>query len=277
MASPGGRPRRSLGQNFLTDPNTARRVVSSLDLAHAERIVEIGPGRGALTEGLLELGLPLYVIEKDRKLAQVWETRAKTLANLRAIEGDVLKEPLEQFGPPHQTVVVGNIPYNVTTPLIFHLLERPRPLELVLMVQREVADRLAATEGVRAYGALTVGVQSVATVQRLFNVPRTVFRPKPRVDSAVVKIVPDRPPQLTVEHEEKLRVVVRACFGWRRKQMGTILRKHPDLSSLLVDETGVEPRHEDAVALLRTIGVEPTARPETLSPGQFAELAGGLG
>ena len=265
-----------MGQNFLVDPNTQRRIVSSLNVASAQRIVEIGPGRGALTEGLLELGLPVFVIEKDRQLATAWKEREAVTPHLTSIEGDALEVPMERFGPPTGTVVVGNIPYNITSPLIFHLLRRPRPLELVLMVQREVADRLVACAGNSTYGALTVGVHAVATVERLFNVPRTVFKPKPRVDSAVVRVVPYHPPALTPEHEAKLRVVVRACFGWRRKQMGTILRKHPDLGSFNQPSVKAGEVSHDPLSRLEAIGIDPTARPERLSPAQFVELSRGI-
>jgi 16S rRNA (adenine1518-N6/adenine1519-N6)-dimethyltransferase len=259
----GSRPQRSLGQNFLVDPNTQRRIIAAADLTGAHRIVEIGPGQGAITEGLLELGLPLVVIEKDTRLAAQWSRRAEGDPRLTAVQGDALKIPLERFGPPQETVVVGNIPYNVTTPLIFHLLQRPRPRELVLMVQKEVADRLAAEAGTAAYGALSVGVQVAAQVERLFSVPRTVFRPRPKVDSAVVRIRPLAPPPLTREVEVRTRDLVRACFGWRRKQLGTTLRKHPDL----------EVSGDDLPAILERVGCTPTARAETLTPQQFVALA----
>ncbi len=258
--------KRSLGQNFLIDPNTQRRVVGSVDLTDVARIVEIGPGRGALTEGLLDLGLPIIAIEKDRALAAKWLRRSETQPLLTAVHEDALKVPIQRFGPPAETAVVGNIPYNVTTPLIFHLIERPRPREVVLMVQKEVADRLAAVAGTAAYGALTVGVQTVADVELLFAVPRTVFRPRPRVDSVVVRIRPHAPPRLSPDLEMHTRTLVRACFGWRRKQLGATLRKHPDLR--------VDPGKVPAV--LGPIGVDPTVRAETLTPTQFVALAEAL-
>lgn len=262
-ARPDPRPRRSLGQNFLVDPNTQRRIIGTLELEGVDHIVEIGPGRGALTEGLLELGVPLTVIEKDRVLAQRWAGRAQSVGQLTVIEGDALEVPLSDACDPSTCAVIGNIPYNVTTPLIFHLLERPRPRELVLMVQKEVADRLVSAPGQRSYGALSVGVQSVASVERVFVVPRTVFRPRPRVDSAVVRIRPLNPPPLEPDHERSLRDAVRACFGWRRKQLGTILRKHPTFDL----DAGA------AQNVLQQIGQPAQTRPEALTPDEFVALA----
>ncbi len=259
----GPRPRRSLGQNFLVDPNTQRRVANALALDGASRIVEIGPGRGALTEHLLDLGLPLIVIEKDTRLAEKWTRRAISETNLTAIHQDALEVQLERFGAPEETVVIGNIPYNVTSPLIFHMITRPRPRDIVFMIQKEVADRLVASAGTGAYGALTVGVQIAAQVERLFPVPRTVFRPQPRVDSMVVRIRPLTPPPLTAELELRTRILVRACFGWRRKQLATTLRKHPDLTV----------PGDQVPGMLEQLGIPAQARPETITPQQFVDLA----
>lgn len=262
-AWPEPRPRRSLGQNFLVDPNTQRRIVAALELEGVSHVVEIGPGRGALTEGLLELGVPLTVVEKDRALASRWAARAASVEHLTVVEGDALDVRLSDLTDPSECAVIGNIPYNVTTPLIFHLLERPRPGVLVLMVQKEVADRLVSAPGYRSYGALSVGVQSIASVDRLFNVPRTVFRPRPKVDSAVVRIRPHRPPVLGLELERRLRDAVRACFEWRRKQLGTILRKHP---TFRLDA-------DAASRVLEQLDRSPQTRPEVLSPDDFVALA----
>jgi len=255
-------PRRFLSQNFLVDANIQRKIVAALPLEGITRIVEVGPGRGALTEHLLELGLPLTVVEKDRRLAERWRTRAQTVAHLKLVEGDATEVALAELGDPASIAVIGNLPYHITTPLVFHLLQRPRPAHLVIMVQREVADRMVAPAGTSGYGALSVGVQIVADAEVLFGVPSTVFRPRPRVESAVVRLTPHAPPRVEGDDELACRVVVRAAFGWRRKQLAKILRDHPDLA------LGAD----GAYAVLEELGLEASARPETLDPPDFVRL-----
>jgi 16S rRNA (adenine1518-N6/adenine1519-N6)-dimethyltransferase len=258
-----GRPKRSLGQNFLVDPNIRRKILDHVRPRPTDTVVEIGPGRGALTEGLIERSPRLVVIELDSDLARIWEERAGSAANLEVITGNVLDVRIADLADPESVVVVGNIPYNITTPILFHLLDRPRPREIILMVQKEVSDRLAAAPGSSDYGALSVGVQLVADVVPLFNVPRSVFRPRPAVDSTVVRIVPKRPAPLTEVEERSVRAVTRAAFQWRRKQIGTTLRKHPDLA------LGAGGSKE----VLKATGLDGTRRPETLSVEVMVSLA----
>ncbi len=163
--------------------------------------------------------------------------------------------------------VVGNIPYNITTPLIFWLLERPvRPERIVLMIQKEVADRILADPGTKAYGALSVGVRAVADVERLFTVGRGAFRPVPEVDSAVIRITPFRPAPLAPEQERDLRALTRTAFAWRRKQLQKILRSAP----------GYELDADEVAGIGRVAGIDVNARPETLSPEAFARLSRAL-
>ncbi len=260
-----GRPKRSLGQNFLVDPNYRRKIVAAVPCDRVDRVVEIGPGRGALTEGLLERAALLVVIEKDHALAADWSERAENEPRLRVIEGDVLDHPIASFGDPRGTAVVGNIPYNLTTPILFHLLERPRAAEILIMVQREVADRMVADPGTRRYGALAVGVRTVAQVERLFHVPASAFRPRPRVESSVIRIVPLDPPPLDESDEVWTRRVTRAAFQWRRKQLVKILRDHPEL------DAGAA-----ASGVLAEVGVHERQRPETLAPAEFVSLGRAL-
>jgi 16S rRNA A1518/A1519 N6-dimethyltransferase RsmA/KsgA/DIM1 with predicted DNA glycosylase/AP lyase activity len=182
--------------------------------------------------------------------------------------------------------IVGNIPYNVTTPILFHLLSRPRPAEILLMVQREVADRILAQPGGGEYGALTVGVRAVATAERVLQVPAGAFRPRPKVDSSVVRIVPRVPQDTTPGEEIALRRLTRAVFQWRRKQLGKILREHPDLAddrlragggtgSASESDAGTRPEGSASLAdrLLAAAGAEPSARPEEVSPDGFVRMA----
>ena len=261
------RPKKSLGQNFLIDPNLQRKIVSALNAGPDDEVLEIGPGQGALTEHLEGTVSQLVLVELDDGLAARLAARFSDRPDVRVVHGDVLQvERTEHVRDPEALLVIGNIPYNITTPILFRLLERPRPARIVLMVQDDVADRIVAPVGTRAYGALSVGVRSVASVERLFGVGRKSFRPVPRVDSAIIRIEPFRPERTMVEEEERLRTVVRATFQWRRKQLGKILRDHPDIAA----PAGV------AAAAAEAAGVALTDRPEQVSPEAFVRLAGAL-
>jgi 16S rRNA (adenine1518-N6/adenine1519-N6)-dimethyltransferase len=267
MSHRGGRPKRSLGQNFLVDPNLQRKIVEAVEAEPGDTVVEVGPGRGALTDHLAGRVGRLVLVELDDALAGDLRERFAGRHDVAVVHGDVLEHPLSALvDEPGRTRVVGNIPYNITTPILFHLLERPRPREIVLMVQGEVADRIVAEPGTSAYGALAVGVRSVAEAERLFRVGRQAFRPVPGVDSAVVRIRPRVPPPLSPGEETRLRTLVRACFQWRRKQLRKILRDHPDLAV----PAGAIP------GLAEHVGFRPTDRPETLSPDAFIRLAAAL-
>ena len=258
------RAKKSLGQNFLLDPNLQRKIVSALEAGPNDEVLEIGPGHGALTDHLEGRVGRLVLVEIDDELAARLERRFEGRADVEVVNRDVLEVPFGEVSrDPGALRVIGNIPYNITTPILFRMLERPRPARIVLMVQDDVADRIVAPVGTRAYGALSVGVRSVATVERLFRVGRKSFRPVPRVDSAIIRIDPFRPERTTAEQEARLRALVRAAFQWRRKQLGKILRDHPELA------------HSDAVvgAAAEAAGVVLTDRPERLSPETFVRLA----
>ena len=258
------RAKRSLGQNFLVDPNLQRKIVAAVEAAPDDEVLEIGPGKGALTAHLAGNVDHLVLVELDDDLAHDLGTRYRGRADVDVIHADVLETDLPATVRDWSaTRVVGNIPYNITTPILFRLLERPRPRDIVLMVQREVADRIVAEAGSGTYGALAVGVQAVAAAALLFPVPRGAFRPVPRVDSAVVRITPHAPPRLSVDDERRLRVLTRAAFQWRRKQMQKILRSHPDLGL---------PR-EVVEAQARDLGLDLTRRPETFGPEALLCLA----
>jgi 16S rRNA (adenine1518-N6/adenine1519-N6)-dimethyltransferase len=258
------RAKKSLGQNFLVDANLQRKIVEAVGAGPGDEVVEIGPGQGALTRHLVGAVGRLVLVELDDDLAGALTRAYGGRDDVEVVHADVLKVALARhLVRPEEARVVGNIPYNITTPILFRLLERPRPREIVLMVQEEVADRIVAAPGSSAYGALAVGVQSVARAQRLFRVARGAFRPVPKVESAVVRITPLRPEPLSPGQEARLRVLVRAAFQWRRKQLGKILRDHPDLA------LGAE-RAEAAAA---SLGLSLTERPERLDPATFIRLA----
>ena len=272
------RPRKALGQHFLSDVRILDRIVAALDPVAGELVLEIGPGRGTLTARLLAAGLRVVAIEKDGALARECETRnaERGTDELRVVEGDALRmdwHALLEEGPDvprsalrvprlgvPQWKVVGNIPYNITSPLIEKALTPPVPERIVFLVQAEVADRIAARPGTKVYGALSVGVQAVCRVERLFTVRAGAFRPPPRVASAVVRLTPLPEPLVSPAEHQAFRTFVTACFGRRRKQLRNVL-------------AGVWDRPPDAaVTVLGRLGIDPTARPETLAPAKFAAL-----
>jgi 16S rRNA (adenine1518-N6/adenine1519-N6)-dimethyltransferase len=262
---PGARsPKRSLGQNFLVDRNIQRRIVEVADFRPGDEVLEVGPGRGALTEHLAEIADRLLLVELDDDLAEELEERFRDRPSVVVHHVNVLDLDLRDVSrDPAALRVIGNIPYNITAPILFKFLERPRPRDMVFMVQREVADRIVAEPGSGEYGALAVGVRSVATVERLLAVPRTAFRPVPRVDSTVIRIRPIDPSPLSLEEEKRLRRLTRAAFQWRRKQLQKILRDHPDLACT----------REEVRRIEEELGLELIRRPESLSPEDLIRLS----
>ena len=253
--------RKSLGQHFLTDRRILGRIADALHLKGDETVLEIGPGRGALTDLLVERVTAgrVIAIEYDRALAEMLRQRYARRGNVLIAEADVLELSLGELaaGP---YVLVGNVPYYITTPILFHALVPPRAERSVYLVQKEVADRLCAPPGGKEYGALTVNVAAVAKAETLFKVSAGAFNPPPRVESAVVRITPLRDPLISAEEERPFRLLVQGAFGMRRKQMRRVLRSLHGIGA------------EAADLLLAAVNISPEARPETLTPAQFAAL-----
>ena len=249
--------RKSLGQHFLTDRRILGRIADALHLSGDETVLEIGAGRGALTDILVERAGRLIAIEYDRALAEILRQRYARRNNVLIAEADVLQLSLGELaaGP---FVLVGNVPYYITTPILFHALVPPRADRSVYLVQREVADRLSASPGTKEYGALTVNVTAVAKVELLFGVPAGAFSPPPKVESAVVRITPLPHPLLQEDEERPFRLLVQGAFGMRRKQMRRVLRSLYAVDALVADD------------VLTGAHIAPEARPETLTPAQFA-------
>ena len=262
-----GRPKRSLSQNFLIDVNIQKRIVNALSASSTDEVLEIGPGRGALTHHLVGAVSKLVIIELDDELAEMWSVKYQDHKDVKVLHGDVLKIPFwESVQDPSQVCVIGNIPYNITSPIIFRLLERPRPKRILLTVQKELAERITAPVGSKQYGALSVGVRSIANVEKLFDIGRDAFKPKPEVDSSVIRIVPIRPEPLSLDQELNLRILVRSVFQWRRKQLQKILRDHHDLN--------IQPDRIKKIVAQAEISL--TDRPERLSPDAFLRLVSTL-
>ena len=254
---------RRLGQHFLRDTAILDRIVDALDPDPEETVIEIGPGEGTLTRQLLGRVGHVVAIERDAELAREL-TGAGNTHGLTVVVGDALEVHWDQSVPApgsrRPAKVVGNIPYYITTPLIDKALAPPARPVVVFLVQKEVADRVAAAPGGKEYGALSVGVQTVARVERLFTVRAGAFSPPPKVDSAVIRLTPRPAPLLSPGDQPAFRRFVIALFSQRRKQLGRSLR----------DVAGLE--RDQALAVLDQAGIPPTDRPEVLAPEAVVAL-----
>jgi len=266
--APGGRGRqppalKKFGQHFLTDEKILTAIVDALAPTSADTVVEIGPGRGSLTDILAERSGRLVAVEIDRALSEQLRERYKDRPNIQIVEGDFLEADLHAEAG-EDFLLIGNVPYNITTPIVFRALEAPIPRRSVFLVQREVAERMAAREDTESYGALSVNVAAVANVEQVLTVPASAFRPPPKVESAVVRLTPRVKPLVAVESLPAFRAFVQAAFGLRRKQMQRVLRTARALSANAASD------------VLARAGIDPAARPEVLSPEKFAVLFGML-
>lgn len=246
---------RRLSQYFLYDPSILERIVSSADLSGDDTVVEIGPGPGRLTRMLAKRAGRVVAIELDRGLYERLVEELGGLPGLELVRGDALRYDFGALGP---FKVVANIPYHITTPIIFKLLEyREKLRSMTLTVQKEVAERIAAGPGTKSYGVLSISVQYYAKAELKFVIPRGAFRPVPKVDSACIHITVYDEPPIRAMDEELFMKIVRTCFSQRRKTM------HNSLKGLV----------RDTDAVLHSAGIEPGARPETLGVGEFARLS----
>jgi 16S rRNA (adenine1518-N6/adenine1519-N6)-dimethyltransferase len=252
-ASLGVRPAKTLGQNFLHDANTIRRIVRTAALEPGETVLEVGPGLGSLTLGLLDAGHPVTAVEIDPVLAGSLQTR---LPEVRVVVGDALRVPV----PGSPTALVANLPYNVAVPVVLQLLENVPSLQRILvLVQAEVAERLAAPPGSKVYGVPSVKVAWYASAARAGSVSRTVFWPVPNVDSGLVRML-RRPPPATSAPRAEVFAVIDAAFAQRRKTLRSAL-------------AGWAGSPAAAETILRAAGVDPSARGETLDVDGFARIA----
>jgi 16S rRNA (adenine1518-N6/adenine1519-N6)-dimethyltransferase len=260
-ASLGVRPTKTLGQNFLHDANTIRRIVRTADLAPGEVVLEVGPGLGSLTLGLLGAGHPVIAIEIDPVLAAalpVTVNERASGATLHVVRADALR--VAELPGPAPTALVANLPYNVAVPVVLHLLESVPSLRAgLVLVQAEVADRLVAPPGSRTYGVPSVKAAWYAAATRAGAIGRHVFWPEPNIDSGLVRLVRREPPATSASRTEVF-AVVDAAFAQRRKMLRSAL-------------AGWAGSGANAEARLLAAGIDPTARGETLDVTAFARLA----
>lgn len=265
--------KKSLGQNFLIDPNILRNIVSHADLTEKTGVIEIGPGIGALTEHLARSAGKVVAFEIDGRLLPVLEDTLSPYENVTIINQDVLEANLnkvveEQFSDYDDIVVVANLPYYVTTPIIMKFLLGKVPIRgMVIMMQKEVADRITASPSTKAYGSLSIAVQYYMDAEVSMIVPKTVFIPQPNVESAVLKLTKKAKPPVEVKDEDFLFKVARGSFVQRRK---TLLN---NLQSSLPDGKA---KKEQILEAFEQIGMDPSRRGETLSIGEFGELSNAL-
>lgn len=251
---------KKLGQNFLIDENVVRQIVEAAELSEADTVLEVGPGIGTLTQGLADSKAKVVAVELDTRLLPVLATTLEGYDNVRVVHGDILKvNIMEEVGAP-EFKVCANLPYYITTPIIFALLEKRLPMErLVAMVQKEVAERMAAQPGGKEYGALSVAIQYYTEPEIAFIVPPTSFIPAPAVDSAVIVCKRRSKPPVEVCDEALFFRVVKAAFSLRRKMLSNSLKN-----------MGI--KSEQVAKWLELAGVDGKRRAETLSLEDFAKL-----
>ena len=256
---------KRFGQNFLIDDHVIRKILLAADISKEDTVVEIGPGIGTLTQYLAEAAGRVYAVEIDEKLLPILAETLSSYENVTVINQDILKTDIrELIGDAETCKIVANLPYYITTPIIMALLEGGVPADsITVMVQKEVADRMAAEPGSKIYGALSLAVQYYADTYLAANVPPNCFMPRPAVGSAVIRLTRRKEAPVQVKDDGQMFRIIRASFNERRKTLVNGLRNDPSL--------GIS--KEEAEAALTKMGLPLTVRGETLSLAQFAELS----
>ncbi|ORO53672.1 16S rRNA (adenine(1518)-N(6)/adenine(1519)-N(6))-dimethyltransferase [Streptococcus oralis subsp. oralis] len=265
--------KKSFGQNFLTDTNILQKIVDTAEIDDQVNVIEIGPGIGALTEFLAERAAQVMAFEIDHRLVPILADTLRDFDNVTVVNEDILKVDLAQHiqnfkNPDLPIKVVANLPYYITTPILMHLIESGIPFsEFVVMMQKEVADRISAQPNTKAYGSLSIAVQYYMTAKVAFIVPRTVFVPAPNVDSAILKMVRRPEPAVVVEDEQLFFKVSKASFTHRRKTLWNNLTGYFGKTEEVKDKL---------TKALDQAGLSPSVRGEALSLAEFASLADAL-
>ncbi|RSI45034.1 16S rRNA (adenine(1518)-N(6)/adenine(1519)-N(6))-dimethyltransferase RsmA [Streptococcus cristatus] len=265
--------KKSFGQNFLTDTNILQKIVDTAEIDKKVNVIEIGPGIGALTEFLAESAAEVMAFEIDDRLVPILADTLRDFDNVTVVNQDILKVDLAQYiaefkNPDLPIKVVANLPYYITTPILMHLIESGIPFsEFVVMMQKEVADRISAQPNTKAYGSLSIAVQYYMTAKVAFIVPRTVFVPAPNVDSAILKMVRRDQPAVAVQDEKFFFKVSKASFVHRRKTLWNNLTSYFGKS---------EETKGKLTAALERADLSPSVRGEALTLADFARLADAL-
>lgn len=265
--------KKSFGQNFLTDTNILQKIVDTAEIDKNVNVIEIGPGIGALTEFLAENAAEVMAFEIDDRLIPILADTLRDFDNVKVINEDILKSDLQsrikEFANPDLPIkIVANLPYYITTPILMHLIESKIPFaEFVVMMQKEVADRISAEPNTKAYGSLSIAVQYYMTAKVAFVVPRTVFVPAPNVDSAILKMTRREQPLVQVKDEDFFFRVSKISFVHRRKTLWNNLTSHFGKA----DE--IKAKLEQALEIAE---IKPSIRGEALSIAEFAKLADAL-
>jgi len=257
-------PKKRLGQHFLTDPNILNKVIRAAEVGNEDVVLEVGPGLGEMTLALAREVKKVIAVEIDPKLVAILEEKTKEHHNVQVVKSDILKVDFRHFleKEGRQLKVVANLPYQISTPLLFRFIESKEAFSaFTLMLQKEVAERMVAPPGKKEYGPLSIFVQLFLDVSIRFFIKPSAFFPPPKVESAVVQMAWKEKPMIQANEEEWFRRVVKACFGYRRKTLINAL-KHSELSL----PEFIESRMEEA-------GIDPRRRPETLTIEEFASLA----
>lgn len=270
LAKHGFSVKKSLGQNFIVDPNILVNIVAAAGLDKDTNVVEVGPGIGALTEHLARASKEVVAFEIDDRLLPVLADTLSPYDNVEIVHTDVLKANLAEILTPRlnleeRLMVVANLPYYITTPIIMHFLESEVRIDgLVIMTQKEVGDRITAAPGTKAYGSLSIAIQYYMEAEIAFIVPKTVFVPQPNVDSAIIKLTRREQPSIIVKNEKIFFQVARAAFVQRRKTLW---------NNLLVRYGKEEEIKEKLVKSLELADIDPKRRGETLSLAEFGRLS----
>lgn len=270
LAKHGFSVKKSLGQNFIVDPNILVNIVAAAGLDKDTNVVEVGPGIGALTEHLARASKEVVAFEIDDRLLPVLADTLSPYDNVEIVHTDVLKANLAEILTPRlnleeRLMVVANLPYYITTPIIMHFLESEVRIDgLVIMTQKEVGDRITAAPGTKAYGSLSIAIQYYMEAEIAFIVPKTVFVPQPNVDSAIIKLTRREQPSVIVKNEKIFFQVARAAFVQRRKTLW---------NNLLVRYGKEEEIKEKLVKALELADIDPKRRGETLSLAEFGRLS----
>lgn len=265
--------KKSLGQNFLTDLNVLKKIVTAADVTADDDVIEIGPGIGALTEQLAKNAHQVLALEIDERLIPVLGETLADYANITVLHGDILQTQLsaliqEHFDGQHAVKIVANLPYYITTPIVLHLLDEEADFEsITVMMQKEVAQRLTASPGNKDYGSLTIGVAYSTDSEIAFTVPKTVFVPSPKVDSAIVSMKKRRQEKYHPQNEVNFKRLVRGSFMHKRKSLWN------NLLGLYGKDENIKNKLTSA---LNSSQIEPGIRAERLSVADFVKLSDSL-